>query len=128
VDASPAASPAPSRWRRVVGGFERLAVAHLASYPLAFLWAAAAIPLTIHLRIHDIDALGGDMDRIGHFVVGKLAWPAGTAFTTAHALGLPWALARDTRRWQRWCLVGLGLEAALGIAFGAVSWAWLMLR
>ena len=123
------AAPAPTGWRRVVLGAERLAVAHVASYPLALLWAVAAIPLTIHLFIHEIDALGGGgTDRVGRFVVARLAWPAGAAFLVAHGLGLPWALARDGKRWQRLSLLGLALEAALGIVCGGVSWAWLMWR
>jgi len=123
-----ASLPVPTRWRRVILGAERLAVAHLASYPLAFLWAVAAIPLTIHLFIHDIGKLDGDMDRIGRLVVGKLIWPAGAAFMTAHALGLPWAIGRDVKLGQRRCLLGLGIEAALGILCGAASWAWLWMR
>ena len=92
------------------------------------LWAVAAIPLTIHLYIHDIDALDGAMDLIGRFVVAKLAWPAGVAFTLAHALGVPWVFAGDDRRWQRRCLLGLALEAGLGILGAAATWGWLMLR
>ncbi len=111
-----------------VGRFAaRFAVAHFAGYPLAFLWAMAAIPLTIHLSIGELDALGSD-ELVGALVVHRLAWPAGAAFALAHAVGLPWALARDGARWQRRSLAGLAGLAAAGIAVGGASWIWLVVR
>ncbi|APR80009.1 Hypothetical protein A7982_05356 [Minicystis rosea] len=107
---------------------ERLVVAHVAGYPIAFVWAVAAIPLAIHLSIGTIDQLGGDMDRVGRFIVGRLAWPAGIAFALAHLTALPWILARDPKRGMRISLISLAVLAALGVLAGAASWAWLMLR
>ena len=39
-----------------------------------------------------------------------------------------WVFARDVKRWQRRCLMGLGLEAALAILCGGASWGWLWMR
>ncbi|MFT3769058.1 MAG: hypothetical protein QM820_26760 [Minicystis sp.] len=131
MDASPpavAAAPAPSLFRRIFAVAERVAVAHFAAYPIAFLWAVAAIPLTIHLSIGVLDQLDGDIDRVGHVVVRRLVWPAGTAFVLAHATAIPWLLARDPRQGMRRCLTGLGALAILGVLTGAASWLWLMLR
>jgi len=135
MDASPSTpvtasitAPRPSWWRRLFAVFERLAVAHFAAYPIAFLWAAAAIPLTIHLSVHSVDELGGDLDSIGQFVVRRLVWPAGAAFLLAHVMGLLWVLSRDAMRGQRRCLIGLGGLAGVGVVGGALSWGWLLLR
>ena len=46
---------------RVRRSFERAFLAHLLAYPLAFLTACAAIPLSIHLFITTIDGLGDDL-------------------------------------------------------------------
>lgn len=125
VDASP---PAPSPLRRIRAVAERIAVAHFVGYPLAFLWAVAAIPLTIHLSAHALDQLGGDMDKVGHFIVRRLAWPAGAAFALAHMAAIPWIVARDPKAGMRRCLLVLAGIAAVGALFAAGSWLWLMLR
>ena len=129
-DSPPLAAPAPvPSWpRRIFAVVERLAVAHFVGYPIALIWAVAAIPLTIHLSIGAIDQLGGDMDRIGRFVVGRLVWPAAGAFALAHLAALPWILAQDPKRGLRLCLLSLGGLAGLGLLAGAGSWAWLLLR
>jgi hypothetical protein len=123
-----AAMDAPPWHRRILRVAERVAVAHFAGYPLAFVWAVAAIPLTIHLSVRDLDALGGDPDAVGHLVVRRLVWPAGAVFALAHGAALPWILARDARAGQRRCLAILGALGALGLLAGGGSWLWLMLR
>lgn len=120
VDASP---PPPTLKRRL----ERYVLAHVAAYPIAFLWAVASIPLTIHLFIRDIDALDGDMKAVGQLVVRHLAWPAGAAFALPHAFGIPWAFGSDPARWRRPTWTGIAAVAALGVLFGAASWLWLFL-
>lgn len=107
---------------------ERLAVAHFVGYPLAFVWAVAAIPLTIHLSIGAIDQLDGDMSRIGDLIVRRVAWPAGGAFAAAHVMAIPWLVAADPKVGQRRTLLGLAGLGVLGVVFGGVSWLWLMLR
>jgi hypothetical protein len=106
---------------------ERFAIAHAAAYPVAFVWAAASIPLAIHVLFHDLLDLEDDT-AVGRFVVTKLAWPAVVAFALPHLLALPWAFGGDDPRWRRLAFYGIGGEAAVGVLFGAVSWIWLMLR
>jgi hypothetical protein len=115
----------PRRLRRIA---ERMAAAHVLAYPIALLWAVAAIPLTIHLSIRDIDALSGDMDAIGKLVVRRLVWPAVGAAILAHAAGLPWAFGGDAALGMRRFFWSAGLLAAAGAASAAAGWAWLFLR
>jgi hypothetical protein len=105
-----------------------MAVAHVLAYPIALLWAVAAIPLTIHLSIHDIDALSGEMEAVGKLVVRRLVWPAAGAAILAHAAGLPWAFTQDAARGMRRFFWSAGLLAAAGAASAAASWGWLFLR
>jgi hypothetical protein len=107
---------------------ERYVLAHVASYPIAFLWAVAAIPITIHLLHRQLDALDDDMPAVGDFVVRRLAFPAGVAFTLPHLLALPWAFGRRPARFRRPAWIGIAALAAAGLAFGAASWLWLLLR
>ena len=106
----------------------RYVIAHVAAYPIAFLWAVASIPLAIHLSIHDLDAMHDDMDAIGKLIVRRLAWPAGAAFAIPHAIALPWAFGRDPARLRRPTWIGIGALGALGVLLGAASWLWLVLR
>lgn len=122
----PAAAP-PGLARRAWVAVERLAVSHFAGYPIAFLWAVAAIPLTIHLSARILDQIG-DLDQIGKFVVRRLAYPAGTAFVLAHATAIPWIVAKDPKAGLRRTLLALGGLAGIGIVVGAASWLWLVLR
>jgi hypothetical protein len=118
--------PPPSR--PLLKRLERYVLAHVAAYPVAFLWAVAAIPLTIHLFHRELDALDDDMPAVGDFVVRRLAWPAGVAFVLPHLLALPWAFARHPTPFRRAAWIGIAAVAALGLAFGAGSWLWLFLR
>src|SRR5262245_13321040 len=105
-----------------------MAVAHVLAYPIALVWAVAAIPLTIHLSIRDIDALSGDMDAIGKLVVGRLVWPAGASAVLAHAAGFPWAFGSDAALGLRRFLWSAGLLAGAGVLAGVAGWGWLFLR
>jgi hypothetical protein len=106
----------------------RLALGHVAAYPLAFLWAVAAIPLTIHVFHGDIDASGGDPAVFARLVVVRLAWPAAAVFLVEHAVAIAWALGRDPARATRRFAWGTGALAAVGVVLGGASWAWLWLR
>jgi hypothetical protein len=121
VEASPPA-------RRGLRRFERFVLAHLAAYPIAFLWAIASIPLTIQLFIHDIDALHQDLPAIGQLVVNRVAGPAGVAFVLPHLFALPWAFGRDAARWRRPTWIGIAAVGGVGLVFGGASWLWLFLR
>jgi hypothetical protein len=121
VDASPPSRPLLRR-------FERYVLAHVAGYPLAFLWAVAAIPLTIQLSIRDIDALHEDLPAIGQLVVHRVAGPAAVAFVLPHLFALPWAFGRDPARWRRPTWIGIAGVAVVGLVFGGGSWLWLFLR
>ncbi len=122
----PVDAPPPSR--PLLRRFERYVLAHVASYPIAFLWAVASIPLAIQLSIRDIDALNQDMPAIGQLVVRRLAWPAGAVFALPHLFALPWAFGREPQRWRRRTWIGIAAVAGAGVVFGAGSWAWLFLR
>lgn len=107
---------------------ERYILAHVAAYPIAFVWAAACIPIAIQLSLRDIDALNDDLHAIGQLVVRRLAWPAGVAFALPHVIALPWAFGPERARRARatWlCIAGV---AVTGILVGAASWGWLFLR
>jgi hypothetical protein len=103
-------------------------LAHVAGYPIALLWAVAAIPLTIHVFIRDINALDGDMPAVGQLVVRRIAWPAGVAFALPHAIALPWAFGREVPGRGRATWTGIAGVAGLGILAGGASWLWLLLR
>jgi hypothetical protein len=120
----PDTPPRPTLKRRL----ERYAIAHAAAYPIAFVWAAASIPLCIHVFFHQLLDLQDDMQVVGRFVVHKIAWPAAAAFALPHLVGLPWAFGGGQPRWRRLALYGIGGEALVGVLFGAVSWLWLVLR
>lgn len=121
-----AESPPPQR--TLLKCMERYVLAHVASYPLAFLWAVASIPLAIHLNIRAIDRLNDDLPAIGNFVVRKLAWPAGAVFALPHLVAIPWAFGRDTARHGKPTWIAIAAIAATGVLFGAASWLWLVLR
>jgi hypothetical protein len=124
VEASPPSRPRLPRLPR----FERYVLAHVVSYPLAFLWAVACIPLTIQLSLPDIDALNQDMPAVGQLVVRRLAWPAGFVFALPHLFAIPWAFGRDPARWRRRTWTGIAAVAGVGVLFGGGSWLWLFLR
>jgi hypothetical protein len=129
VDApSPAAAVTPPPGRRALLAVQRVVVAHVFGYPIAFLWAVAAIPLTIHLSVGSLDRLGGDLDSVGHFVLRRLAWPAGAGFLLAHLAAIPWIRAADAALGFRRCLAVLGALMGLGVIAGGASWSWLLLR
>ena len=107
---------------------ERYVLAHVAAYPIAFLWAVASIPLAIHLNARALDALNDDLPAVGDLVVRKLAWPAGAVFVLPHLFGIPWAFGRDPARWRWRTWIAIGGVAAVGLLFGAGSWLWLLLR
>jgi len=111
--------------RRVV---ERVVVAHVAAYPIAFLTAIAAMPLTMYLHLSAMAKLEDNPDVIGMYVVRLVAWPAGGVFLLAHLLVAPWVIDRDEVRGRRWFLRAAGALAGVVVLFGAASWLWLYLR
>lgn len=115
-------------WTRLRQTIERLAVAHFVAYPIAFLWAVGAIPLTIHLSVHDLDALNGDELAIQKLIVRRLAWPAAAAFATAHVAVAPWLAIEDTKRGLRVFLILIACVAGMGLLAGGGSWLWLLMR
>jgi hypothetical protein len=115
--------PGPKPRSRVL--VERLAAGHFFSYPLAVLWAAAAIPLAIHLFHEELDALHGD-DAVGARVVRLVAWPAGAVFVLGHAASLFWAFGRDADRGFHRYLRGVAALGIAGLVVGAASWIWLV--
>jgi hypothetical protein len=124
VVAPPVAERPPTLFRRIA---EPVASAHFIAYPVAFLWAVAAIPLTIHVSIQKLDALG-DEQAAANFIVHRLVWPAGASFVVTHLFAVPWLLARDRRRGVRVFLTSVAIEAALAVVSGGASWLWLVLR
>jgi hypothetical protein len=113
----------------LIRSLERYVLAHVAAYPIAFLWAMASMPLVIHLNDRALMALdaAGDEKAIGMYVVHKVAWPAGAVFVLPHLLGLPWAFGKDPARWRKLTWIGIGGVAAAGLLFGGASWLWLYL-
>jgi hypothetical protein len=106
---------------------ERLFAGHFFAYPIAVVWAAASIPLAIHLFIHEIDQLEGK-EAIGQLVVHRVAWPAGAAFVLVHVSAGLWAFAGDPAVGFRRFIRAIAGIAIVGAVFGAASWGWLMLR
>jgi hypothetical protein len=106
--------------------FARFALAHLAAYGIAFLWAAASMPVLIPLFIREIDALEGDMPAIGLLIAHRSLVPAGVAFVLPHLFAIPWIFAKDPPRWRRPTWTGIAAVAALGLVFGAGGWIWLV--
>lgn len=106
---------------------ERLIAGHFFAYPIAVVWAAASIPLAIHLFIHEIDLLP-DKEAIGQLVVHRVAWPAGLAFVLVHLSAGLWAFAADPALGFKRFIRAVAGIAVVGALFGAASWGWLMLR
>jgi hypothetical protein len=106
--------------------FARFAFAHIVAYAVAFLWAAASIPVLIPLCIREIDALNGDKPAIGLLIAHRSLIPAGAAFVLPHLLAIPWIFGKDPPRWRRPTWIGIAAVAALGLVFGAGGWIWLL--
>ena len=106
---------------------ERLIAGHFFAYPIAVVWAAASIPLAIHLFIHEIDQLS-DKEAIGQLVVRRVAWPAGVAFALVHLSAGLWAFAAEPALGFKRFIRAVAGIAIVGALFGAASWAWLLLR
>jgi hypothetical protein len=106
----------------------RYVLAHVAAYPVAFVWAAASIPIAIQLSARDVDALNDDLPAIGRLIVGRLAWPAGVAFALPHLIAVPWAFGGERARRGRAAWLGIAGVAAAGVLVGGASWGWLFLR
>jgi hypothetical protein len=120
------AAPPPSR--RIRTGVERYVVAHVAAYPIAFVWALGSIPLAILLSFRDLEALNDDLPAIGQLIVRRVAWPAGVAFALPHLIAIPWAFGRERARQGRAAWMGIAGVGAAGVLVGAASWLWLFLR
>lgn len=104
----------------------RFIAGHLFAYPLAFLWAVAAMPLVTHLNFSQLEAIAHDENAIGQFVLHRVAWPAGTVFVLLHIAALFWAIAQKYRH-AHWAFFGgFGLILGSGVVFGATSWIWLL--
>src|SRR5262245_10007642 len=107
---------------------ERLSVAHIVAYPIGFLTAIAAMPLTIVLSFKELEKISDDMTAVGSFVAHRVLWPAGFVFLLVHASVAPWVLARDEARGRRRFFLILGVFAGAIVLFGGVSWIWLALQ
>ncbi len=108
----------------------RLMIAHMIAYPVAFVWATAAIVPSLATLSNEALALPAEQ------IANKVLWRVGAAslvvFALAHVTALPWARARADeakaragRRGYIAATVGLG---ATGIAAAAVAWGWLLTR
>ena len=106
---------------------ERLIAGHVFAYPIAVVWAAASIPLAIHLFIHEIDLLP-DKEAVGQLVVHRVAWPAGAAFVIVHLTAMLWAFAEDPALGFKRFIRAVAGIAVVGAVFGLGSWGWLFLR
>jgi hypothetical protein len=107
---------------------ERLSVAHVVAYPIAFVTAVGAMPLTLVLYFHELEKLSDDMPAVGQFVTYRVLWPAGFVFLLVHATVAPWAFGRDEAWGRRWFLRAVGALAGSIVLFGGASWLWLYLR
>ncbi len=119
--------PSPPRGRLRLF-IERLAVGHFFGYPLAFVWAIASMPLTIHLHFPRLAELESDPEAMGQAVVRLVAWPAGVVFVLSHLFAIAWGLAQGRKRGQWIFFGGFGLILGTGVLFGGASWIWLYLR
>jgi len=106
----------------------RYLLAHLAAYPLAFLWAVASIPLAIHLSAPELDALHDDLPAIGDLIVRRVAWPAAAAFVLPHLLALSWAFGGGPERRTPSAWLAIAAVGVAGVIFGGASWIWLFVR
>jgi hypothetical protein len=104
----------------------RLLAGHIFSYPLAFVWAVASMPLVTHLNHAKLETIADNEKAIGDFVLYRVAWPAGIAFVVVHVASVVWALAQKHPRGHWIFFGGFGFVLAGGILFGAASWIWLL--
>jgi hypothetical protein len=106
---------------------ERLIAGHFFAYPIAVVWAAASIPLAIHLFIREIDLLP-DKEAVGQLVVHRVAWPAGAVFVAVHLTAMLWAFAKDPALGFKRFIRAVAALAVAGALLGLGSWGWLILR
>ncbi len=107
--------------------FARLMIGHMVAYPIAFLWAAASVPVLIWMFDEELFRIADEAD-MARFLTMKMLYPAALAALVAHGVALPWAFMKDETRGKRWFLWALGALAGVGLLFGAVGWAVLLLR
>jgi hypothetical protein len=108
----------------------RLMIAHMIAYPVAFVWAAAAIVPALTTLSTDALALPADQ------IADKVLWRVGAAglvvFALAHLTALPWARARDdaarTPAGKRVYVAATSALGGAGVLAAVASWAWLLSR
>lgn len=116
----------------------RLLLAHALAYPQAFVWAMAAIPLSI-LAVPEAALSDASVDVVVQIVLRKLAWPAIGVFVVEHFAALPWALAKDGAsdgpagassvvRARRAFWLATAALFAVALLGGGASWLWLIFR
>lgn len=107
--------------------FGRLLVAHFVAYPVAFLWAAASVPVLVPLYEETLFRFA-EQAEMAAFLTNKMLLPAALGFVLAHAVALPWAFAADAHRGLRRYLVLGGALVGLTLLVGAGGWVWLLTR
>jgi len=101
----------------------RVLVGHAASYPVAFAWAVAALPLVVATL--GAQGLEGGERAVTLAITWRALAAFGVAYVVAHLVALPWWVrpTRATRRLFAGAVVSLTLAA---VVIAAVAWARLL--
>jgi len=113
-----------ARAKRLLGGF---VVAHLAAYPITFVWAAGAV-VPILARMPPRELATASQEVAVKHVLGALLVPSVALFVGLHLTAIPWMRDAHGPRGAK-ITAGLnGLALGLGLVFAAAAWGWLFTR
>ena len=111
--------------QKVIKVFERVMLAHLAAYPIAFLWGLGVSPILIHRSFDEFSAIEGNEAATTALMTHKLILPLAVSFTLVHLLAIPWAFGKDPIVGRRFFLRTAGAVTLLGVLVGGAAWIWL---
>jgi hypothetical protein len=106
---------------------ERLIYAHLLSYPAAFAWALALVPVLI-LGTPEAKWLTMTEEQAKDLILWRVGLGSVAIFAVLHVAALPWAFAHDDRRHRRIFIALLLAVSVLGVGVGGIEWTRLMTR
>lgn len=112
------------RAKRLLGGF---VVAHMAAYPVTFVWAAGAV-VPVLARVPAATLANASREAVVRDVLAALVAPSLAIFVLLHVAAVPWMRDRAGARGKKLTLAVLGVALVLGAVFALATWGWLFTR